>query len=159
MRVRKTLGDEVGMELRAKIEEALKDAMRNKKENARDALRMLLTSLKVKEKELRRQPNEVEIQQTISSLIKQRRDSAEQYKAGSRSDLAAKEEDEIRILEEFLPQQLSPEELGKLVAEAVSEAGATSQKDMGRVMKILMPKVAGRADGKTVNELVRSRLG
>ena len=146
------------MELHERIDEALKNAIRGKNENAKDALRMLLTSLKVKEKEIRRQPSETEIQQLILSLIKQRRDSIEQYKLGGRSELAAKEEDEIRILQEFLPQQLSSEELEKIVAEAVAEAGATSQKEMGRVMKILMPKVAGRADGKTVNELVRSKL-
>ena len=147
------------MELHEKIEEALKNAIRGKNENAKDALRMLLTSLKVKEKEIRRQRNETETHQLISSLIKQRRDSVEQYKLGGRAELAAKEEDEIRILQDFLPQQLSSEELGKMVEEAVSEAGATSSKEMGRVMKILMPKVAGRADGKTVNELVRRRLG
>ena len=91
-------------------------------------------------------------------MIKQRHDSVEQYRKGGRADLAAKEEDEIRVLQDFLPQQLSSEELEKMVDEAVAEAGAASQKDMGRVMKILMPKVAGRADGKMVNELVRRRL-
>ena len=78
---------------------------------------------------------------------------------GGRADLVAKEEDEILILQDFLPQQLSSEQLETMVGEAVAEAGATSQKDMGRVMKILMPKVSGRADGKMVNELVRRRLG
>jgi hypothetical protein len=146
------------MELHEKIEEALKNAIRGKNENAKDALRMLLTSLKVKEKEIRRQRNETETHQLISSLIKQRRDSVEQYKLGGRAELAAKEEDEIRILQDFLPQQLSSEELEKIIDEAVAETGATSQKEMGRVMKILMPKVAGRADGKMVNELVRRRL-
>ena len=147
------------MELHAKIEEALKNAIREKNETAKDALRMLLTSVKVKEKEIRRQPSETEIHQLISSLIKQRHDSVEQYEKGGRADLAQKEEDEIRVLKAFLPQQLSLEELEKAVGEAVLEAGATSLKDMGRVMKILMPKVAGRAEGKTVNDLVRSRLG
>jgi hypothetical protein len=147
------------MELRTRIEEALKNAIRGKNENAKDALRMLITSLKVKEKEIRRQPNETEIYQVISTLIKQRRDSAEQYRQGARADLAAKEEDEIRILQDFTPEQLSSEELEKMVGEAVAEAGASSRKDMGRVMKILMPKVAGRADGKIINELVRSKLG
>ncbi len=147
------------MELRARIEEALKNAIRGKKENAKDALRMLITSLKVKEKEIRRQPNETEIYQVISTLIKQRRDSAELYKQGARTDLAAKEEDEILILQDFTPEQLSSEELEKMVGEAVAEAGASSRKDMGRVMKILMSKVAGRADGKIINELVRSKLG
>jgi uncharacterized protein YqeY len=146
------------MELRARIDEALKNAIREKNETAKDALRMLLTSMKVKEKEIRRQPSETEIHQVISSLVKQRHDSVEQYRKGGRADLASKEEDEIRVLQDFLPQQLSLEELETMVGEAVSEAGAASLKDMGRVMKILMPKVAGRAEGKMVNELVRSRL-
>ena len=147
------------MELRERIDEALKDAIRAKNETAKDALRMLLTSVKVKEKEIRRQPNETEIHQVISSLVKQRHDSVEQYTKGGRADLASKEEDEIRVLQDFLPQQLSLEEVETMVSEAVSEAGATSPNDMGRVMKILMPKVAGRAEGKVVNELVRSKLG
>ncbi|MGA2939820.1 MAG: GatB/YqeY domain-containing protein [Syntrophobacteraceae bacterium] len=146
------------MELRVRIEEALKNAIREKNETAKDALRMLLTSMKVKEKEIRRQPNETEIHQVISSLVKQRHDSVEQYRKGGRADLASKEEDEIRVLQDFLPQQLSLEELETMVGEAVSKAGAASLKDMGRVMKILMPEVAGRAEGKMVNELVRSRL-
>jgi len=147
------------MELRVRIEEALKNAIREKNETAKDALRMLLTSVKVKEKEIRRQPNETEIHQVISSLVKQRHDSVELYGKGGRADLAKKEEDEIQVLQAFLPQQLSLEELERTVVEAVLEAGATSLKDMGRVMKILMPKVAGRAEGKIVNDLVRSRLG
>jgi len=115
--------------------------------------------VKVKEKDIRRQPSETEIHQVISSLVKQRHDSVEQYRKGGRADLASKEEDEIRVLQDFLPQQLSLEEVETMVSEAVSEAGATSPNDMGRVMKILMPKVAGRAEGKVVNELVRSKLG
>jgi len=146
------------MELRARIEEALRNAIRGKNETAKDALRMLLTSVKIKEKDIRRQPSETEIHQVISSLIKQRHDSVEQYRKGGRADLASKEEDEIRVLQDFLPQQLSLEEVETMVSEAVSEAGVTSPNDMGRVMKILMPKVAGRADGKIVNELVRSKL-
>ena len=146
------------MELRARIEEALRNAIRGKNETAKDALRMLLTSVKVKEKDIRRQPSETEIHQVISSLVKQRHDSVEQYRKGGRADLASKEEDEIRVLQDFLPQQLSLEEVETMVSEAVSEAGVTSPNDMGRVMKILMPKVAGRADGKIVNELVRSKL-
>ncbi len=147
------------MELQQKIESALKDAIRGRNENKRDALRMLLTALKIKEKEMRRMPGETEIQQVISTLIKQRRDSAEQYKAGARSELAAKEEEEIVILQAFLPSQLSPGELEDLVNSAISEIRATSQKEMGRVMKVLMPKVAGRADGKVINEMVRRKLG
>ncbi|MFZ2448756.1 MAG: GatB/YqeY domain-containing protein [Syntrophobacteraceae bacterium] len=147
------------MELHEQIEQALKGAMREKSEVKRDALRMLITALKVKEKEIRRRPNETETQQTITTLIKQRRDSAEQYRAGGREELARKEEEEILVLQAFLPEQLSPEELERLVEAAIAESGAASPKEMGKVMKILMPKTSGRADGKQVNELVRRKLG
>ena len=147
------------MELYQKVEEALKEAIRGRKETAKDALRMLLTSLKVKEKEIKRQPVDSEIRQVISNLVKQRRDSAEQFRAGGREELAAKEEDEILVLEDFLPPQLSIEELEKMVDQAVTSSGAASIKDMGRVMKLLMPEVGGRADGKVINELVRRKLG
>ncbi len=147
------------MELRRKIDQALKDAMLHKDEVRRDAVRMLLTALKMKEKEIRREPNETEIQQIVSTLIKQRRDSAEQYKTGKREDLAAREESEILVLEGFLPEQLPIAELERMVDAAVTESGAVSVKEIGKVMKILMPKTAGRADGKQVNELVRRRLG
>lgn len=146
------------MELRQRIENALKDAMREKDENGRNALRLLLTALKVKEKDLRRLPDEAEIQQTITSLIKQRRDAVELYDKGGRLDLARVEEEEIRVLQAFLPEALSPEELDRLVDEAIRESGATSAREMGKVMKLLMPKVAGRADGKALNERVRARL-
>lgn len=146
------------MNLQKRIEQALKEAIREKNENKRNAIRLLLTALKVKEKELKRALTEAETQQAIVSQIKQRRDSVEQYQAAKRTDLAASEEDEIRILQAFLPEALSPDELERLVLEAISEADAHSAKDMGKVMKALMPKVAGRADGKKVNELVRSKL-
>ena len=147
------------VELFKKVEEALKGAIRDKNETAKDALRMLLTSLKVKEKEIKRPPVESEICQVIAYLVKQRHDSADQFRAGGRPELAAKEEDEIRVLENFLPPQLSIEEVEKMVEEAVSKSGASSVKDMGRVMKLLMPELGGRADGKLVNELVRRKLG
>jgi uncharacterized protein YqeY len=147
------------MELLRCIEQALKDAIRDKDATRRDAIRMVLTGVKNKEKDLRRVPGDAEIQQLIATQIKQRRDSAEQYLQGGRPELAAKEEEELRVLQEFLPEQLSPEALDSLVAEAIKEAGAESMKDLGKVMKILMPKVAGRADGKQVNAVVRQKLG
>jgi uncharacterized protein len=147
------------MELPERIERALKDAIREKSEDKRNAIRLLLTAIKVKEKELKRALSEGEIQQTISSQIKQRRDSIEQYLKAERGDLAAREEEEIRILQEFLPEALSPEALGRLIDEAIAEVGAHSVKEMGKVMKALMPKVSGRAEGKQVNELVREKLG
>jgi uncharacterized protein len=146
------------MELQERIEQALKVAIREKNENQRNAIRLLLTALKVKEKELRRVVTEAETQQVIASQIKQRKDSVEQYRAAQRTDLADIEEDEIRILQAFLPEALSPEALERLVLEAIAETGAQSVKDMGKVMKALMPKTGGRADGKQVNELVRAKL-
>jgi uncharacterized protein len=146
------------MGLQEHIEQTLKEAIRERNENKRNAIRLLLTAVKVKEKELKRALNEPEIQHVIASQIKQRRDSVEQYQAAKRADLAACEEDEIRILQVFLPEALSPEELERLVVEAIAETGAQSAKDMGKVMKVLMPKVGSRADGKQVNELVRAKL-
>lgn len=146
------------MELQKRIELALKEAIRGKHENQRNAIRSLLTAMKVKEKELTRVLTDTEIQQVISSQIKQRRDAQEQYLRAERKDLAAVEEDELGILQAFLPEALSPQVLERFVDEAIAEAGAQSVKEMGKVMKVLMPKVAGRADGKLVNELVRARL-
>jgi hypothetical protein len=103
-------------------------------------------------------PEEAEIQQLIASQIKQRRDAVEQFRAGAREDLASKEEQEIEILQAFLPEQLTGEALEALVDEVVKETGAASPKDMGKVMRALMPKVAGRADGKQLNEIVKQRL-
>lgn len=146
------------MDLLQRIEQALKGAMRSRDENKRNAVRLLLTAMKVREKEIKRSLNETEIQQMISTLIKQRRDSAEQYEKGGRKDLAEKEEEEILVLQAFLPEPLGRAELEKLVGDVIAEVGARSPKDMGRVMKLLMPLVAGRVDGKEVNELVRKRL-
>ncbi len=146
------------LELRQEIDQALKEAIREKNEDKRDAIRSLLTAIKNKEKELKRLPNETEIQQLIGAQIKQRKESAEQFSRAGRQDLAAKEENEAAVLQSFLPEALSPEQLDHLVAEVIEAVGASSPKDMGTVMKALMPKIAGRADGKAVNDLVRARL-
>lgn len=146
------------MELLAQIEQDLKTAMKERDETRRDALRMLLTAIKVKEKEIKHLPDEAQIRQVISSQIKQRRDAAEQFTQGGRKDLAEKEEAELRILQGFLPEALSRDALEALVDEVIGEVGASGPKDMGRVMKALMPRLEGRADGKMVNEVVRSKL-
>jgi len=146
------------MELRQQIDQELKAAIREKNEDKRDAIRSLLTAIKNKEKELKRLPNDTEIQQLIVTQIKQRRESAEQYNKAGRKDLADKEDHEISILQTFLPEALTPEQLNELIEGAIKEADARFPKDMGKVMKILMPKIAGRADGKQVNELVRAKL-
>lgn len=146
------------MNLQQKIEQTLKDAMREKDEDKRNAIRSVLTAVKIKEKELKRSPTETEIQQVIATQIKQRRESAEQYNQAGRSDLAGSEENEITVLQSFLPEALTPEQLNQLIDEVIGEVDAHSPKDMGKVMKVLMPKVAGRAEGKQVNEIVRKKL-
>jgi uncharacterized protein YqeY len=103
--------------------------------------------------------NEAEMIKVIQSAAKRRREAAEQYVAGERPELAEKENLELAILEEFLPKALSSEELEALVKEAIAEIGATSMADMGKVMKVAQPKIAGRADGKAVSAVVRGLLG
>lgn len=147
------------MELQERIEQTLKEAIREKSEDKRNAIRLLMTAIKVKEKELRRQLEEAEVQQVIAGQVKQRRDSVEQYGKAQRPDLAAREEAEILILQSFLPEALSPEALEKLIDEAIEQVSAQTPKDMGKVMKALMPKVSGRAEGKQINDLVKKKLG
>jgi hypothetical protein len=146
------------MGLQEIVQQALKGAIRERDELKRNAVRLLLTAMKNKEKELRRQLTEEEITQAISSQIKQRRESVEQYLQASRPDLADQEEKEIRVLQSFLPEPLADAELEQLLAGVISETGAQSAKDMGMVMKAIMPLVSGRADGKRVSELVRRHL-
>ena len=146
------------MGLQEIVQQTLKGAIREQDEIKRNAVRLLLTAMKNKEKELRRQLTEEEITQAISSQIKQRRESVEQYLQASRPDLANQEEKEIQVLQSFLPEPLADAELERLIAGVVSETGAQSAKDMGMVMKTIMPLVSGRADGKRVSELVRQKL-
>ncbi|SFM64954.1 GatB/YqeY domain-containing protein [Thermodesulforhabdus norvegica] len=145
-------------EIRSKIEEALKEAIRNRDETAKNALRGLLTAMKNREKELMKELDDQEVVKIVSSQVKMRRESVEQYKQGGRDDLVEKEEAEIRVLEQFLPRPLTDEELERLVEECIEEVKAKTPRDLGKVMKIIMPRVAGRADGKIVNEMVRKKL-
>jgi uncharacterized protein len=145
--------------LKERIDEELKNAMRSKEELTTSVLRMLKSAVKYKEVEPGAKPLEdAGVLAVISTLIKQRRDSVEQFRSGSRPDLADKEEREIAILQRYLPQQLTAAELQALVKGAVAEAGAKGPKDMGAVMKALMPKVQGRAEGKAVSEAVKAAL-
>ena len=125
-----------------------------------DPLRMLKAALTNKEIEKGRALDEAEALQVVASLVKQRRDSIEQFTKGGRTDLAEKEGREIIILETYLPPAIDAAELEAIVQSTIAETGAASQKDIGRVMKAVMARVAGRGvDGKTVNELVRRKLG
>ena len=142
-----------------KISEDIAAAMRAKAQLRLDTLRMAKAALMNREVEKKRALDDTESQQVLTSMIKQRRDSIEQYRAGGRPELADKEQAEIAILETYLPPAMDAAELEGIVAEAISEAGATSPKDMGRVMKGVMAKLAGRAaDGKIVSELVKRKL-
>ncbi|MBN2437618.1 MAG: GatB/YqeY domain-containing protein [Deltaproteobacteria bacterium] len=122
------------------------------------ALRMLKNGLHNREIDLKRELNEAEFFQLLSGMVKQRRDSIEQFEKGGRPDLVEKEEAELKVIREFMPEQMSEEELDTIIADAIRETGAVGVRDMGKVMKILMPKVTGKADGKTVGEKVKLTL-
>lgn len=135
-------------------------AMRAKDQARLMPLRMAKAALVNKEVEKGRALEDAEAMQVIASLIKQRRDSIEQFRQGGREDLATKETAEIATLETYLPPPVDPQVIERAVDEAIAEAGATSAKDLGRVMKGVMPKLTGHAvDGRSVNEMVRRKLG
>ncbi len=148
------------MTLMERISQDLTAAMRAREAQRLAALRMAKAALMNREVEKGRALDESEGQQVVVSLIKQRRDSIEQFRQGGRQDLADKEAAEIITLEVYLPAPVDPAEIERAVSEAIAEAGATSPKDLGKVMKAVMQKLAGRAvDGRTINELVRRKLG
>jgi hypothetical protein len=145
--------------LKERIDADLKEAMRSKDELGTSVLRMLKSAVKYKEVE----PGGHALEDggvltVIQTLIKQRRDSVEQFRAGNRTDLADKEEREIAKLQSYLPAQMSPDELRAEVRATIAQVGAKSPKDMGAVMKALLPKVQGRAEGKAVSEAVKAEL-
>ncbi len=146
------------MALKERLEQDLKDAMRAKAQLQLSTIRMLKSAIKYREIELMKPLDDAGVQGVIASEIKRRRDSVEQYKAGNRMDLADKEAREIEILQAYLPKQLGEDELRAKVDEAVKKVGAQGMKDMGAVMKALMPEVQGRAEGKAVSDMVKARL-
>lgn len=135
-------------------------AMRARDAARLSALRMLKTALVNSQVEKRRELNDAESLQVVAFVVKQRRDSIEQFGKGGRQDLVDKETAELHVLETYLPPGADPAEIERIVDAAIVEAGASSGKDLGRVMKTVMPKLAGRgADGRVVNEIVRRKLG
>jgi len=147
------------MELQEKIESDVKTALKAGAKDKVSALRMLIAALKNKQIDRRRQLSEEEVIETIRSLIKQRKDSIEQFAKGQRQDLVDKETAEAAVLEAYLPAQLSREELEVMVRNAVDQTGALGARDMGKVMKAVLSMVGGRADGTLVSELVKQALG
>jgi uncharacterized protein YqeY len=141
-----------------RIEEELKEAMRDRETARRDALRLILASLREAEKELQRPLHDQEELQVLQRNRKRHLEAAEAYRAGGNEERARAEEAELAVLEEFMPEPLSEEELESIIDDAIAENGATSMRDLGRVMADVMPQVAGRADGGLVSQLVREKL-
>jgi uncharacterized protein YqeY len=147
------------MSLQTELTAAISAAMKARDQTTLDALRMLKTALTNKAVEKGRDLDEAEALQVVGSLVKQRRDSIEQFTKGGRQDLADKEAAEIRVLERYLPPAADVAEITSAVEAAIAETGATSAKDLGKVMKAAMARLTGKSvDGKTVNEVARAKL-
>ncbi len=146
------------MSLIAEIEAELTDAMRSRDATRTGALRLTLAALRSAEKELGRPLKDDEELQVLQRERKRRSEAAEAFRAADRDEQAAKEEEELAVIQEFMPEPLGEEELERIVDDAIAETGATSLRDLGRVMADVMPQVAGRADGSTVSQLVREKL-
>jgi len=146
------------MSLKNDIAARIKEAMKAKDPTVVGCLRLVMAAIKNREIEKRAELSDDECIKVLSTLAKQRNESIEMYRNGGRDELAAKESEELSIMKKFLPEQLSEEKISELVGAVITETGASSMKDMGRVMKELAPKIAGRADGKVVSDAVKSRL-
>jgi uncharacterized protein YqeY len=142
----------------ARLEDELKQAMIARDDARRDALRLLIASLRGAEKELQRPLHDDEELQVLQRERKRRLEAAEAFRAGGRPEQAAGEEAELAVLQEFMPEPLAEEDLEEIVDSAIAEVGATSMRDFGRVMADVMPQVSGRADGSAVSQLVREKL-
>jgi hypothetical protein len=146
------------MSLSEQLNEAMKAAMKARDSLRLNAIRMMRTAIKNREIEERHELDDQAVIGVLSTLVKQRKESAQVYREGGRPELAEKEEQELAIIQEFLPAQLGEVELRAIIEAAVSETGAASPKDMGKVMKVVTGKTLGRADGRLVSELVKARL-
>jgi uncharacterized protein YqeY len=146
------------MSLIARLESELKEAMVARDAERRNTLRLILASLRSAEKELQRPLHDDEELQVLQRERKRRTEAVEAFRAGGREEQADTEERELAVLEEFMPEPLSEDELEEIVDDVIAEVGATSMRDIGRVMADVMPQVAGRADGSAVSQLVREKL-
>lgn len=140
-------------------QETMKTSMKSGDKATLQFTRTLHAAIRKREIDDRKDLDDAEISKLICTMLKQREDSITQFRAGGREDLAASEEAEAKYLKQFLPEQMTADEIKVLVAQAVEESGAKDAKEIGKVMKVLQPKIAGRADGKLVNQLVREKLG
>ena len=146
------------MTLISELEDEIKDALRERDTERLDTLRLVLAELRAAEKELLRPLDESEELQVLQRERKRRLEAAEAFRAADREEQAEKEERELDVIEEFMPEPIDEDELERIVDDAIAETGATSLRDLGRVMADVMPQVAGRADGSTVSRLVREKL-
>ena len=146
------------MSLKQKLQEDLKSSMKNKDNTKKSVVTLIRASIKQFEVDNRVELDDSQVIDIIAKLLKQTKDSLNEFKKAGREDLATQAEAEIEVLKEYLPQQLSEEELNEIVIATISEVWATSMKDMKQIMSSIMPKVKGRADGKLINELVRKNL-
>lgn len=146
------------MNLTERIQREMVQAAKAQDKLRLSALRMVRAALHNREIDLKKSLTDPEVEQVLSTLAKQRKDSMEQFRRGNRQDLVDKEENELRIIQGFMPTQLSEQDISAQIETILAEVGAVSTKDMGKVMKALMPRLAGRADGKVVGELVKARL-
>lgn len=146
------------MSLEEKLFEEMKQAMKTNGKIRLSTIRMIRSSSKNKEIELRRKLEDEDIFKVIQGMVRKGEESIEQFQAGGRNDLVEKEKMEIEILKSFLPQPISQEEIIKIIDETIQETQASSLKDLGKVMKAVMPRLGGKADGKVINQLVKERL-
>jgi uncharacterized protein len=146
------------MGLEERLVDEMKQAMRSSDKVRLSTIRMIRTAVKNKEIELRKKLDDEEIQRVIQGMLRRNEESIEQFRLGGRMDLVDKESQEGDILKSFLPQALSTEEILKVIDESIQETQASSLKDLGKVMKSVVPKLTGKADGKVINQLVKERL-
>lgn len=146
------------MSLKEKLQEDLKSSMKNKDTVKKSVVTLIRAAIKQHEVDNRVELADDAIIDIISKQLKQRKDSLAEFVKANRDDLVEETKSEIQVLEGYLPQQLSEEELEKIVIETIAEVGATSMKDMGKIMAVIKPKTAGRADGRKINELVKKNL-
>lgn len=146
------------MSLKEKLQEDLKSSMKNKDTIKKSVVTLIRAAIKQHEVDNRVELADDAIIDIISKQLKQRKDSLAEFEKANRDDLVEETKSEIQVLEGYLPQQLSEDELEKIVIETIAEVGATSMKDMGKIMATIKPKTAGRADGRKINELVKKNL-
>ncbi len=147
-----------GTSLKQRIDQDTKEALKSKDSLRLSVLRMLKSEIKYKEIDKSSELSDDEVISVLSSSIKKRKDSIQQFEKGGRDDLASREKAELELVLKYLPEQLTEEELSQIISQTIEETNATGPSDLGKVMKQVMPKVLGRADGKKVNQMVASQL-